>query len=99
MFLPPAVMIRSFLRSVIRRKPSVVELADVAGAEPAVLGERRRGRVGVLVVAGEDGVAADQDLAVVGEPDLGAGDGRPTVPNRKSSGSLTVAELAVSVRP
>ena len=75
MFLPPAVMIMSFLRSVIRRKPSVVDLADVAGAQPAVVGERLRGRLGILVVAGEDGVAADQDLAVVGEPDLGPLDG------------------------
>src|SRR5581483_1167153 len=52
-----------------------VDLADVARAEPAVLGERRGGRLRILVVPGEDGVAADEDLAVLGEPDLAALDG------------------------
>src|SRR5204862_63633 len=41
----------------------LVELADVAGAEPAILGERGRGRLGILEVALEDRVAADDDLA------------------------------------
>ena len=66
-FLPPAVMIRCFLRSVMRRIPLRVELADVAGLEPAV-DDRLGGRLGVLEVAGEHQRTAEQDLAVVGDP-------------------------------
>ena len=50
--------------------PGVVEPADVAGPVPAVLGERRRGRLGVVPVALEDRRAAELDLAVVGEAHL-----------------------------
>src|SRR5690606_32643390 len=46
-----------------------VELADVAGAQPAVL-QGRGGRGGVLVVAEEVPGAAREDLAVVGDPHL-----------------------------
>ena len=52
-----------------------VDLAEVAGAEPAVVGEGRCRRLGILVVAAEDGVAAHEDLAVLVEPDLAALDG------------------------
>ena len=52
----------------------LVDLADVPGAEPAVVGERGGGRLRILVVAGEDGVAADEDLAVAVEVDLAAVD-------------------------
>ena len=52
-----------------------VDLADVAGPEPAVVGERGGRRLGILVVAAEDRVAPDEDLAVVVEPDLAALDG------------------------
>ena len=43
-FLPPAVTMISFLRPVIVRKPLLVQLADVAGAEPAVVERVRRSR-------------------------------------------------------
>ena len=36
MFFPAAVMMRSFLRSVMRRKPSLIHLADVARMQPSV---------------------------------------------------------------
>ena len=47
-FLPPAVTIRSFLRSVMTRKPSRVQMADVARVEPA-LGVEDLPRLGFLV--------------------------------------------------
>ena len=36
MFLPPAVMMMSFIRSVMWKKPSSSMRADVAGVQPAV---------------------------------------------------------------
>ena len=66
------VLSRSFLRSVMRTRPCVVELADVAGGEPAVAGQHLGGLLGQVVVAAHDAAAADHDLAVVGDPDLGA---------------------------
>ena len=77
MFLPPAVTMMSFLRSVIVTKPSSSIVAMSPGAQPAVVAEHRGRRLGVLVVAGEDGLAADQELAVLGEPELEAGQRRP----------------------
>src|SRR5215210_4318047 len=47
----------------------LVELAEVAGVQPAVLERLARGLL-VLVVALEDVRPPDQDLAVVGDPDL-----------------------------
>ena len=41
-FLPPAVTMISFLRPVMRQEAVLVERADVAGVEPAVV-ERLRG--------------------------------------------------------
>ena len=67
----------SFLRSVIVDEAVVVDLADVAGAQPAVLAEHLARRLLVLVVAGEDGLAPDQQLAVVGDAQLDAGQRRP----------------------
>ena len=60
MFLPPAVTMMSFLRSVIVTKPSASISAMSPDAEPAVGAEHRRRRLGILVVAGEDRLAADQ---------------------------------------
>ena len=48
----------------------LVDDADVAGVQPAVI-ERAAGGLGVLVVPGEDARAAEEDLAVVGDADLG----------------------------
>ena len=53
-----------------------VDLGDVPRVEPAVRVEHRGRRLGILVVAGEDGLAADQQLAVVRDPELEAGQRR-----------------------
>ena len=58
------------------QEPRLVELADVAGAEPAV-GQRLGGGVRVVVVAAEDDGTADEDLPVVPDPDGLARDGPP----------------------
>ena len=52
----------------------VVELADVAGVEPAVGVDRLVGRGLVVPVPVEDDRSAQQDLAVVGDPDRDAGE-------------------------
>ena len=78
----------------------VGEAADVAGLEPAVVGEGLAGGLGILVVAGEDDRAAGEDLAVLGE--LAArteGKGLPTVSKRKASGRFMVSVGEVSVSP
>src|SRR5690606_26017926 len=49
----------------------LVQLADVAGVEPAVL-QRLRRLLGQVVVAAHDAAPADEDLAVVGDADLRA---------------------------
>ena len=55
-----------------RQVAVVVERAEVAGVQPAVLAHgAERGRVAGTVVAPEDVRAADEDLAVVGDLDLG----------------------------
>ena len=75
-FLPPAVTRMSFLRSVIVRKPSssIEPMSPVL--QPAVLVEHGLRRLVVLVVAGEDRRAADEQLAVVGQLQLDAGQRR-----------------------
>ena len=69
MFLPPAVTMMSFLRSVMREE-AVAQLADVAGVEPAVRVDRLARRVGLVVVALHDVRAAREDLAVGRDHDL-----------------------------
>ena len=82
MFFPPAVMMMSFLRSVIFTKPS----ASISPTSPVRKNpsSRERGRrcLGILEVAPEDAVAAHEDLAVVLDADLAPLDARPTVPKR-----------------
>src|SRR5439155_9931263 len=51
-----------------------VDKAGVAGAEPAVFGDRVPRRVGLLVIALEYCGGADQHLAILGDPDLRARD-------------------------
>ncbi len=53
-----------------RQEPVVVELADVAGAQPAVLAEHLARRFLVAEIAGEDRRPPEEDLAVVGDSDL-----------------------------
>jgi len=53
----------------------------------------------VLVVAAGDVPALHQDLAVVGDADLHARDGRATVPMRMSPGGFTVVTPQFSVWP
>jgi hypothetical protein len=52
----------------------VVEVARVAGAQPAVLAERLGGGLLVVEVAPKTAGGAQLDLAVVGDAQLGAGD-------------------------
>ncbi len=77
-FLPPAVMMMSFLRPGDRQVAVLVERAEVAGVQPAVL-DRAEARGGAVVVAVEDVRALDQDLAVLGDPQL---DARERPPDR-----------------
>src|SRR5207245_1067518 len=49
-----------------------VELADVTRPQPAVVAERLARRLLVAPVAGEDVVAVEQDLAVLGDADVAA---------------------------
>src|SRR5207247_1660468 len=57
-----------------------VDLADVARPEPAVLREHRPRRRLVLVVAGKDRLAAQEQLAVLRDPDLEAWKREPDRP-------------------
>ena len=57
-----------------RQVAVLVELADVAGAVPAVGVDRRGGLLRLVAVAAHQQRAAHQDLAVVVEPELDAGD-------------------------
>ena len=73
MFLPPAVTMMSFLRSVIFTKPSSsISAMSPDRSQPSSLEHLRR-RLGILVVAAEDRLAPDQQLAVVGRPQLESG--------------------------
>ena len=71
-FLPPAVTMISFLRPVIRTKPS----SSTSPMSPVWNQPSRSsdlgGRLLVVPVAGEDLAALEQQLAVVGDPDRGA---------------------------
>ena len=77
MFLPAEVMISSFLRSTIGVEAVLVDRADVAGVDPAVLVDQVAGGGLLAVVAGGVDRAAAQDLAVLGEAHLDAGVGPP----------------------
>src|SRR5206468_13014496 len=54
----------------------LVDLGDVAGAEPPVFVEHLPGPFVILEVTREDGRAADEQLAVIVEAELGAGQRR-----------------------
>ena len=56
-----------------REETVLVEAADVARAQPAVLRKDLAGRLLFLEVPAEDGVALDQHLAVVRHTQLDAG--------------------------
>ncbi|MEZ5340343.1 MAG: hypothetical protein R2706_02540 [Acidimicrobiales bacterium] len=66
MFLPPEVMMMCFIRSTMRTPASIDPLADVTGHEPAVLGERLCGLVGLALIAGKDTLVLDLDLVGIG---------------------------------
>ena len=71
MFLPPAVMMMSFLRPVILMKPSEsISPRSPVCSQPSTIVSA--GRLLVLVVALEDVRALDEDLAVVGDLHLAA---------------------------
>ena len=81
--LAAGVLNRSFLRSVMRRKPRSSTLADVAGVEPAVLASSTSAVAsGVVVVAAHDAGALDagsrrRSAMLTSVP----GSGQPTVPS------------------
>ena len=98
-FLPPAVTRMSFLRSVIVTKPSAsIEAMSPVLSQPSSPSTALR-RLGILVVAREDGRAADEQLAVVGERSSIPGSAGPTVPKRKRSSMLTLDAVVHSVVP
>ena len=74
-----------------RDEAVVVDRRDVARAQPAVLAQHLGGRLGLLEVAGEDGLAPDQQLAVLGDTQLEAG-------QRGADGAEAVAVGAVRRR-
>ena len=76
MFLPPAVMMISFLRPVIVRKPSLSNAPrSPEHSQPSL--SVSAVACGLLVVAEEHVGAAHQDLAVLGDLDLEPGQRRP----------------------
>ena len=77
----------------ILTKPSLIDLAISPLANQPSASSTAAVGSGLLVVAGEDRVAAHQDLAVGVEPELEPGDRPATVPIRNSSGKFEVAEL------
>ena len=76
-----------------REEAVVVEGADVAGVQPAVVVDQRAGGLLLQVVAGGVDRAADQDLAVLAELDLharvGAADGAELEPAGSVGGDGT----------
>ena len=74
-------MMSSFLRSVIAQEALVVDLADVAGVEPAVRVDHLGGGLRSVPVALHDVRALGEDLAVLGDLQLRRrGSTGPTVP-------------------
>ncbi len=99
MFLPPAVMIRSFLRPVILRKPFGVDLAEVASELPAVGSQSLGGFGGHLVVLAHDVAASVEDLAVVADLLVDARPGRPDPAESVVVVSVEVGERGVFGHP
>src|SRR6266508_4196924 len=54
--------------------PVVVEVSRITGVQPATL-QRPGSRLGILVIPQEDALPTNQDLANVGEADVGAWSG------------------------
>ena len=98
-FLPPAVMMMSFMRSVMVRNPSCVEEADVTGVEPPV-GDRLRRLLGILEIAEEHVGPLQEDLALRARFGPRCRDApRPTVPSLIRPAGMAVARPQFSVWP
>src|SRR5439155_25700866 len=69
-----------------RQEAVLVELAEVAGPEPAVAGEHLPCGLLVLVVAAEDRLGSQQHLAVLRDPDVDAGKRRADRPEAEAAG-------------
>ena len=83
-----------------REEAVLVEVADVAGAQPAVVRQDFARRLLVLEVPAEDGVALDQHLTVVCNAKLDARQSRADGCRSGSCvGRLIVAPVVHSVRP
>ncbi len=87
MYLPPEVLMRSFFRSVIRSRPMASSSPTSPVANQPSASSTSAVCSGQSVVAPHDPAAAEQDLAVVGDLDLGPLKGSPTVPNETRPGS------------
>lgn len=97
MFLPPEVMISSFLRPVMDRKPSS-STAPRSPVEPAVdQGLRRLLRA--LVVALEDLGTPQQHLAVLGDFEIDLGQDRPEGAEAVLAGMVPGARAAALGKP
>jgi len=77
----------------------LVEVTGIAGVEPPVAVDRLGRRRLVAVVAEEDRLGAQQDLAVVGDGMSVPGHGLPTVANLMSSSVCMTAIPQISVWP
>ena len=80
-FFPYEVASSSFLRPWITSRPSGGQVAEVAGLQPAVADGRFEFP---LEVTARHLGTTDQDLAVVGDADLGLGQGLPDRPDADS---------------
>ena len=100
MFLPPAVMMMSFIRSVIFRcVPSTHSPTSPVRSHPSSV-EDLGGRLRLAPVAGEHAGVAGQDLAGrFVDAHLAPGCASPTVPSRTRPGRLPVATAVFSVIP
>ena len=99
MFLPPAVTMMSFLRSVIARKPSRSSPMSPVWNQPLGV-DRFGGRRGLVEVALHDVRSAREDLAVRRRSSISTpATALPTVPMRKFAGVFTAITGDVSVRP
>jgi hypothetical protein len=102
-FLPPAVTMRSFFRSVMLDEPVLVDLGDIAGQEVAVVVEDLGGLLGQVSSSPDMTLGSlDAQLAVVGDlrprPRQMA---LPIVPIRVIPGSAPLTPITgeVSVSP
>src|SRR5213592_4517594 len=77
----------------------LVAHGDVAGMEPPVLVDRLTRALGILAVVRQDAGPSNQDLAIVGELDLDAGDRGPDRAELDARGRVARAQQALRHSP